>query len=113
MLEEFTEDDFGDDSRFVVDQRGFVAIILEMVQNVKESGAKINLKTIVKAIDSDKCTVSTADAQYEADFIVCTVSIGVLRSQLIEFTPPLPSWKVSAIESVDMAIYMKVFCAFD
>ena len=50
-----------------------------MVKSVKESGTKIILNTIVKKVDLEKKTVCTSDGVHEADFIVCTASIGVLR----------------------------------
>ena len=69
----------------MVDQRGFVAIIDDMVKAVKEAGTKILLNNIVKKVDLEKKTVFTSDGVHEADFIVCTASIGVLREQKIAF----------------------------
>ena len=37
-----------------------------------------------------------------ADKIICTVSLAVLKKQIIEFRPPLPQKKLDAIEATDM-----------
>ena len=84
-----------------------------MVKAVKEGGTQILLNTIVKEVDLESKTVYTSDEVHETDFIVCTVSTGVLREEKISFQPSLPDWKRTAIEQVDMAVYMKIFCAFD
>ena len=49
---------------------------------------------------------------FEGDAIVCTASIGVLRSGNLQFSPPLPKWKTDAINQVEMGNYVKVFCTF-
>lgn len=49
---------------------------------------------------------------FEGDAIVCTASIGVLRSNNLNFNPPLPKWKVDAINEVEMGNYVKIFCTF-
>ena len=43
---------------------------------------------------------------------MCTASIGVLRSGNIQFDPPLPKWKVDAINQVEMGNYVKIYCTF-
>ena len=50
--------------------------------------------------------------KFEGHTIISTVSIGVLKNEIIEFSPPLPDWKVEAIDQFDMAIYNKVFVKF-
>ena len=35
---------------------------------------------------------------FEADVVACTVSIGVLQNNIIEFIPSLPEWKSKAID---------------
>lgn len=49
---------------------------------------------------------------FEGDAIVCTASIGVLKSGNLNFNPALPKWKVNAINDVDMGNYVKIFCTF-
>jgi hypothetical protein len=35
--------------------------------------------------------------RFEGDAIICTTSVGVLKQDLIQFSPPLPSWKKAAL----------------
>lgn len=49
---------------------------------------------------------------YEANYLVLSVSIGVLQSDLISFRPPLPRWKTEAIEKCDVMVYTKIFLKF-
>ncbi|GMN53638.1 hypothetical protein TIFTF001_022766 [Ficus carica] len=58
-------------------------------------------------------TVITEDGSvYEADYVVLSVSIGVLQSDLISFYPPLPRWKTEAIHQCDVMVYTKIFLKF-
>ena len=38
----------------------------------------------------------------EADYALCTFSLGVLQHGDVEFEPPLPAWKREAIHSMSM-----------
>ena len=42
-----------------------------------------------------------------------TASVGVLNSGMISFDPPLPNWKVEALEAQKMAYYCKIFAQWD
>ena len=45
---------------------------------------------------------------FEADRVVLTPSLGVLKSQSIHFAPSLPSWKLDAIERLGFGLLNKV-----
>ena len=47
-----------------------------------------------------------------ADFAICTFSLGVLQNNVVAFEPHLPSWKRTAIETMEMATYTKIFLQF-
>lgn len=49
----------------------------------------------------------------EADYAVMTFSLGVLQHNAIDFEPPLPAWKKSAISSFELGTYTKIFMQFD
>ena len=49
---------------------------------------------------------------YEADHVIITVSLGVLKDKSIAFTPPLPSCKQTAINKLGMGLVDKVILAF-
>lgn len=48
-----------------------------------------------------------------ADRVVFTGSLGVLKSQDIEFSPPLPNWKHEAIDRLGFGVMNKVILVFD
>ncbi|KAF3775669.1 Polyamine oxidase [Nymphaea thermarum] len=49
---------------------------------------------------------------YSAEYVILSVSLGVLQSKLIRFKPELPRWKILSMFKFDMAIYMKIFLKF-
>lgn len=48
----------------------------------------------------------------EADYVVNTIPLGVLKHGNIEFRPPLPSWKTEAIERLGFGVLNKVILVF-
>lgn len=48
-----------------------------------------------------------------ADRVVFTGSLGVLKEQHIEFSPPLPDWKLGAIQRLGFGVMNKVILVFD
>ncbi len=59
-------------------------------------------------------TVSTKNATkiYDADYVLCTVPLGVLKEKRIEFIPPLPAWKSEAIELLGFGLLNKIVMKF-
>jgi hypothetical protein len=49
----------------------------------------------------------------EGDVILCTASLGVLKSGLIDFQPALPVWKTAAIQSLGFGLINKLILEFD
>ena len=78
------------------------------------AGVPVTLGTRVRRIDLTGALARvTSDAgTAEAPRVLATVSTGVLRSEAIAFAPPLPDWKVRAIESLPMARAIKVGLEF-
>uniref|UniRef100_A0A0E0CCJ2 Amine oxidase domain-containing protein n=1 Tax=Oryza meridionalis TaxID=40149 RepID=A0A0E0CCJ2_9ORYZ len=114
--------DFGDDNYFVADQRGYESVVHHLAGrylNADKSGniadARLKLNKVVREISysSTGVTVKTEDnSTYQADYVMVSASLGVLQSDLIEFKPQLPSWKILAIYQFDMAVYTKIFVKF-
>ncbi|KAI9435404.1 flavin-containing amine oxidoreductase-domain containing protein [Lactarius indigo] len=50
--------------------------------------------------------------EVNAQYAICTFSLGVLQHDDVQFVPPLPEWKVEAIHSLTMATYTKIFLQF-
>ena len=76
---------------------------------------KISYNSAVGAIDysGDKVLVKTLDGRsYEADKVLVTVSIGVLKSNKIEFKPALSEARQKAIESITFHTGIKVAMTF-
>jgi len=51
---------------------------------------------------------------FEADQIVCTIPLGVLKEQRVAFDPPLPAWKSDAMDRLGFGVLNKVYrtCKF-
>lgn len=116
-----TEEDFGEDSHFVYDPRGYKAIVHELANsylqnengNITDSRLKLNKTVRMVEFVEEGVIVTTEDgSKYTADNAIVSVSIGVLQSTLIDFVPDLPFWKLKAIYSFNMAVYMKIFLKF-
>ncbi|KAF2199650.1 hypothetical protein GQ43DRAFT_419837 [Delitschia confertaspora ATCC 74209] len=50
---------------------------------------------------------------YEADKLVLTTPLGVLKDKTIEFDPPLPDWKQGAIERMGFGLLNKVVLVYE
>jgi monoamine oxidase len=48
----------------------------------------------------------------EADYIVSTIPLGVLKEKSINFEPPLPNWKTGAIERLGFGVLNKVILVY-
>jgi len=53
--------------------------------------------------------VCTDGEVIEADEVILTTPLGVLKSDVIDFDPPLPSWKQGAIDRMGFGLLNKVF----
>lgn len=111
--EEFKTKDFGEGEFLVDDPRGFVTIAGEI-----PSAARVHLGAVVqrveRSVDGSLNRVTCRDGRVvEAKVVLCTVSVGVLRSGAIEFVPALPAEKMAAVGDVRMANYTKVFAQLE
>ncbi|KAL2634582.1 hypothetical protein R1flu_006061 [Riccia fluitans] len=115
-----TFENFGEDSYFAADLRGFATIIQPVASYLQSQDGKyldprLKLEKVVNKIvyTKDGVTVSTEDGStYTAKAAILTVSLGVLQSKLIDFQPDLPFWKLEAIFEFNMGIYTKIFLKF-
>ncbi|KAF7051601.1 hypothetical protein CFC21_059825 [Triticum aestivum] len=113
-----TFSDFGDDVYFVADQRGYEAVVYYLAgQYLKADKAgnivdpRLQLNKVVREISYSTrgVEVKTEDNKvYKADYVMVSTSLGVLQSDLIQFKPQLPTWKVLSIYQFDMAVYTKI-----
>ncbi|KAL2610936.1 hypothetical protein R1flu_022628 [Riccia fluitans] len=115
-----TDSILGPDSYFVSDQRGYATVLHPLAYYLRcDEGVcndpRLKLSTVVTKItySTEGVTVHTEDdITYNGKAAILTVSIGVLQSDLINFSPDLPFWKLSAIYQFNMAVYTKIFLKF-
>ncbi|XP_031475395.1 polyamine oxidase 5-like [Nymphaea colorata] len=70
---------------------------------------------VTKIVHEPDRVVVTVDGckKFSADAAVITVPIGVLKANLIEFEPPLPEWKGTAIRDIGVGDENKIALLFD
>ena len=75
---------------------------------------KIRLNSPVSAVnyEGNKVVVTANGQTYEADKVIVTVPIQILKDADINFTPGLPSSKLSALQNAPIWGGMKVFLEF-
>ena len=96
----------------------------QVPRGILHSPSKLDLRTrkAVKKItfESNKNLTTTGtqilceDGEvFEADHVVLTSSLGVLKEETIEFQPPLPDWKRGPIARLGFGILNKVILVYD
>ena len=97
------------DGEEVLFPEGYVQFIDEFAK-----GLDIKLENIVSKVeyDSNGVTVTTSEGTYDGKHVLVTVPLGVLQNGMIEFSPPLPSDKTSAIDKMGMGLMNKVYMLF-
>ena len=76
----------------------------------------MRLNCRVKSIihDNDQVLLTAENGEtYEADAVVITVPIGVLKADAIKFEPELPKWKRAAISDIGVGNENKIALLFD
>ncbi|CAL5381886.1 unnamed protein product [Camellia sinensis] len=114
--------DFGEREFLVADERGYDYLLYKMAETFlftssdgKIMDNRLKLNKVVRELQHsrDGVSLTTEDGcVYEANYVILSVSIGVLQSDLISFRPPLPRWKMDAIEKCDVMVYTKIFLKF-
>lgn len=67
-----------------------------------------------EAGNKSKATITCEDGElFEADRVVFTAPLGVLKEQSIQFEPPLPQWKRDAIRRMGFGLLNKLVLVFD
>ncbi|KAJ6446309.1 Vacuolar protein sorting-associated protein 33A [Purpureocillium lavendulum] len=63
---------------------------------------------------SGSASIESEDGRViEADCVVCTVPLGVLKQGNIAFDPPLPAWKRDAVDRLGFGVLNKVVLVYD
>jgi monoamine oxidase len=89
--------------------RGYVQLV-----NLLAAGLDIRLGHVVTEIAHGPLgvTVSTKQGQFSAPHAIVTLPHGVLSSGAVEFSPPLPPWKRSAIQRLRTGVSNKTYLRF-
>ena len=86
------------------------------VTDVLAEGLDIRLDHAVERIDysGDEVELTTGSGQaFEADRVIVTVPLGILKSGLISFEPPLPVSKQESIDALRMGVLNRTSLLFD
>lgn len=86
------------------------------VTDVLAEGLDIRLDHAVERIDysGDDVEVTTGSGQaFAADRVIVTVPLGILKSGLISFEPPLPDSKQESIDALRMGVLNRTSLLFD
>lgn len=87
----------------------------DTIPNYLAQGLDVRLNQRVSKVDytADKVKVTHNGTVSEADYVVVTVPLGVLKHNSIAFTPALPAAKQTAIEKVGMNCVNKFLLTWD
>ncbi|XP_010243002.1 PREDICTED: polyamine oxidase-like isoform X2 [Nelumbo nucifera] len=117
-----TFSNFGEDLYFVADPKGYETVVYYIAKQFLTTDAagvitdpRLKLHKVVTEIQQSPSgvIVKTEDGSiYRAAYVMVSVIIGVLHTNLINFHPDLPQWKILAIYQFDMAVYTKIFIKF-
>ncbi|KAF2263027.1 amine oxidase [Lojkania enalia] len=108
---------YSEENNFVTDQRGFVTLLKGIASTFLEpNDPRLLLNSIVTniAYSSDGVTITLDDGScVQADYAICTFSLGVLQNDAVAFEPELPEWKQTSIATFQMGTYTKIFYQFN
>ena len=113
--------EYNEDVHIMTDPRGYSAMFDKIAPflSTPEYVNHTRLNQRIQRIDYDSnnndglvrvyCDDGTV---YTADYALVTFSLGVLQSDLVEFTPKLPDWKIEELYQMHMSAYGKIFMKF-
>ncbi len=103
----------GDDDGFDGGDRMFPGGYDQLIAGIAR-GLNIHLgRTVTKvSVKSDRVRVDTVGQAYEADAVLITLPVGVLKTSSVVFDPPLPKAKRAAIARIGVGVLNKVALKF-
>uniref|UniRef100_A0AAR2LFV3 Lysine-specific histone demethylase 1A n=1 Tax=Pygocentrus nattereri TaxID=42514 RepID=A0AAR2LFV3_PYGNA len=113
------DDDFEFTGSHLTVRNGYSCVPVALAE-----GLDIKLNTAVRQVryTSSGCEVIAVNTRsttqtfiYKCDAVLCTLPLGVLKQQppAVQFVPPLPEWKTSAIQRMGFGNLNKVVLCFD
>ena len=94
-------------------------LVLRGYQRVTDflaNGLNVILNTPIKKIEDNKTSVkvtTVGGTEYIADYVVVSVSLGVLKSNSIIFIPAFPENKKIAVDTLKMSNFLKTWLVFE
>ena len=73
---------------------------------------RFNVKVTGIFYGANGVDVETSSGVFVADKAIVTFPLGVLKQAAVKFDPPLPEWKQTAIDRLDMGVLNKVYLKF-
>ena len=102
---------------YIKDDRGYAYLINKLLEEViGDDAEKLKFNQIVSNIEDtgDQVTVTTSTGEsYTADYVILTLSLGVLQGKRVEFRPELPEWKMDAIQQFQIAQYTNIYVQYN
>ena len=95
---------------------GYQRMIDYLARVCEEQGAVIRYRSVVSSVrwEQGRVNVETMSGQvYTSALLLCTVSLGVLKSEGIRFAPDLPETHRLAIKKLGFGSVIKVLLEFD
>ncbi len=106
--------DFDDDEAFkgkdVIITNGYDHITNYLAQDID---VRLNTKVVDIDYSKDKVSIQTTNGNYTADIVLVTVPLGVLKKNVIQFTPALPNKIQNAINNLKMGTVNKFLLVWD
>ncbi|KAG8989345.1 hypothetical protein FRB90_002289 [Tulasnella sp. 427] len=102
------EQEFQGEDAFMAD--GYSKVIDWLESEVKQGESEIKLKEEVKAVEltGDPMADASETTEYVSKTVLVSVPLGVLKSDAIEFSPPLPPRRQASINNLGFGILNKV-----
>eukprot|EP00516_Mucochytrium_quahogii_P008258 CAMPEP_0203756192 /NCGR_PEP_ID=MMETSP0098-20131031/9502_1 /ASSEMBLY_ACC=CAM_ASM_000208 /TAXON_ID=96639 /ORGANISM=" , Strain NY0313808BC1" /LENGTH=491 /DNA_ID=CAMNT_0050647961 /DNA_START=55 /DNA_END=1527 /DNA_ORIENTATION=+ len=94
-------------------EQGYFQVFQSLYMRFKPN-IKLGHKVVEITRDDNSCTVRTVDGKvFQSDYCVCTVPLGVLKKNVIQFKPELPQEMRNAIQSHGWGTINKIALLFD
>ena len=97
---------------------GYGALIDWLAQVIWRAGGVLRLNSVVTTVEWERGSVivhfkdGEGDQTLEADAVIVSLPIGVLKSHMVRFSPALPESKQEAIKSFEFGVVTKVTLLF-
>ena len=103
---------YNDRDYLVTDPRGY-QYIMEAISEDFSTSIIFNQKVNeIKHSEQGVQVITENGTKIDADYAICTVSLGVLQSNFIKFDPDFDDKKKKAISRLEMGFYAKIYVTF-